>query len=469
MFAVAGLFFLLVGGRYGAAVKERTRRIEALAGEQERCREEARAAAAPLNRAVAQCGFATVGEFLAAAKEFGRTRDRLGDLRRRMQETREQLDRLEVEAEEPLAYLREVLSKVGLACSPANLSAMIDTVRANLRKVRDLSLRHRGNVERSASLQAEESEHRTQLAEKTAKMREILDEGGVGSMDQFRDACRARQRLLQLRDREAWLRRELQRISEGDSLESWRGRVRRLEEAPELIAPAPDAPAAPEPVARAPRLPYLPELAEAQQEEERIAAKLASAREDRARISERLNHAFSGLRSVSEIEEESALAEAELSALQLNRAAIELAIEAIRAQSRQQQEVLAPHLDRAVEKRFLPLCSGRYAEVKIDPDFVVRVREAAGQELREADSLSRGTQDQLYFALRFGILELFSNAAEVCPCLLDEPFAAYDRDRIAEAFRILQEEARRRQLLLFTCREDVRDLAVLHGAAIISM
>ena len=80
-------------------------------------------------------------------------------------------------------------------------------------------------------------------------------------------------------------------------------------------------------------------------------------------------------------------------------------------------------------------------------------------ELRSAEHLSRGTQDQLYFAIRFGVLDLISNEKEPCPCLLDEPFAAYDRLRLEKAFEVLSDEATRRQLLLFTCREDLFDLA----------
>ncbi len=81
--------------------------------------------------------------------------------------------------------------------------------------------------------------------------------------------------------------------------------------------------------------------------------------------------------------------------------------------------------------------------MKIDPDFQVHVRESATGELRRLESLSRGTQDQLYFALRFGVLDLVSKPDEPSPCLLDEPFAAYDGSRLAEAMHILVEEARR--------------------------
>jgi uncharacterized protein YhaN len=52
---------------------------------------------------------------------------------------------------------------------------------------------------------------------------------------------------------------------------------------------------------------------------------------------------------------------------------------------------------------------------------------------------------------------------------LDEPFAAYDRVRLVEAFEVLAEESARRQILLFTCREDLLDLAQKYGANIVRL
>ncbi len=117
----------------------------------------------------------------------------------------------------------------------------------------------------------------------------------------------------------------------------------------------------------------------------------------------------------------------------------------------------------------MQICPGRYEEVKIDPDFRIQLRELGTSELRPAEILSRGTQDQIYFSVRFGILDLLGNEQEPSPCLLDEPFVAYDHDRMCAAFRILEQEAARRQLILFTCREDVRIQAVQHGAHVISL
>lgn len=463
LFGVSTLVLIFVGWRSTLLMRTLTARIRELELEQERLHESTREASAPLRKAIADSAYATLDEFLSAAREFSQIRFRLEHLCRQQKEAAAHHERLCVEAEEPYSNLRLSLSRVGLTFSPANLSAVVDSARASLRRYRDLELRHRGNIDRSASLQAEEEDLKAQLSGKTTIILAILSEARVDSLDAFREACGARQRLLRLRDREGYLQRELQRVCEGLTLEDWKERHRQLEAAPELAwSPGPVP-------GQAPLLPYVPGVDEAEREEKRVASQLAATREEWARISERLRHAFSGMRMASEIEEDTGLVEAELEHIRTNRRALEIAIEAIDSQSRLRQEGLAPQLNRAVEKRFLPLGRGRYQEVRIDPDFNILARETGTNELRELESLSRGTQDQLYLALRFGVLDLISSAEEPCPCLLDEPFAAYDRARIAEAFRILSEEAARRQLLIFTCREDVRDLAAGYGASIIEL
>jgi len=218
-----------------------------------------------------------------------------------------------------------------------------------------------------------------------------------------------------------------------------------------------------------PRLPYLPTIAELEEMERRIASRLSDARQEHARSVEKVKGAFQNYRPMSEIDEDLGIAEAKLRELERNRTALGVALETIEKLSRHQQEVLAPQLNAAVERRFISLCARRYEEVKIDPDFQVWARETETGELRSADQLSRGTQDQLYFAIRFGILDLVSNEDETCPCLLDEPFAAYDRSRLLEACRILVQESSRRQLVLFTCREDLLDIVRQHDAHIIRL
>jgi DNA repair exonuclease SbcCD ATPase subunit len=308
---------------------------------------------------------------------------------------------------------------------------------------------------------------------RTGEIRSILSLAGVSSPEAFREACRARQLVLELQDKKASRMREFRQLCGPLDLEGWHSRLRELDKAEAEAGPVPAAESPGEAAGGvppgAPLLPYLPGVEECEANEKRITADLSAAREEHARLAERVRHAFQNYRGVSEVEEDLAATQASLDRMEANRKALMHAAETLRGLARRRQEVLAPQLNRAVEQRFLRLCAGRYEEVRIDPDFRLAVRAPGSGELRGSEVLSRGTQDQLYFALRFGILDLVSNPEESAPCFLDEPFAAYDRARLLETFGILDEEAQRRQLFLFTCREDLRDLAHDRGAHILSL
>jgi len=258
-------------------------------------------------------------------------------------------------------------------------------------------------------------------------------------------------------------------LAENLSLPQWKDQLQqlmrqeepRIPEEPALKAEAPDGSEL--------YLPYIPTISEMEENEKSLSSTLAGAREEYAGAVERVKQAFQNVRPAYEIEEDLAIAERNAGELEKNRMALEIALETVDKLSRQQQEVLAPQLNAAVEQRFLQLCTGRYEEVKIDPDFQVWVREIASSELRLAEHLSRGTQDQLYFSMRFGIMDLVSNAEEPCPGFLDEPFAAYDQVRLGNAFEVLKREAQTRQIILFTCREDLLELGSGQGAHIVRL
>jgi DNA repair exonuclease SbcCD ATPase subunit len=423
------------------------------------------------NVVMADSGFHKLDDFLAAAKQSEQDRQKLVDLQARLTESDQQGHRLEDQSNDLYQSLKEGLAKVGLSCSPGNLKFQIDVLRANLRRFRELDAHYSNCLHKADAMKSRDAELTDAYNLKCARIQSLLDQAQVDTPDRFREECARRQKLLELLGREASRTREFQRLAGNLSLPQWKDQLRGLMAQNSSEHPAESAGEIPtgdiEP--SAPYLPYQPTIAEAEEQEKRIAAQLSGAREEHARAVERINQAFHSYRSASEIEEDLALAERNYQELETNRLALGVALETIEKLSRQQQEVLAPQLNSAVEHRFLRLCGRRYEEVKIDPDFQVWVREIGSGELRSAEQLSRGTQDQIYFSMRFGILDLVSNESEPCPCLLDEPFAAYDRIRLREAFEILTEEAKRRQLILFTCREDLLDLAREYSARIIRL
>jgi uncharacterized protein YhaN len=477
-FGLGAVFSLTAAGLFSARarLKLRLKRAEeemsARAAAQDRSRAEGRDAQSEIRAAVEKSGFGSLEEFLEAAKRAEQLRQRSPELASAGADKERLRERLQAECDEVFSRLRDTLGGVGLNCSPGNIKTRIDAMRSSVRRFRDHDADWRRHSELAASLRAEESRLADELSDRKARMDAILSEAGVATVEVFRSSCDKRQRAAELLEKEASRTREFRRLCGGLTLDGWRERAGALDEAlRKTRGPAADVhPAesgADAPDAGSRYLPYVPGVEEAETEEKTVSTRLAGMREEYARAVERVNQAFQGYRAASQIEEDLALAQQRVSGLSLNREALRTALETLQRLAREQQEVLAPQLNSCVERRFLPLCDRRYEEVRIDPEFHIYVREERSGELRSVDQLSRGTQDQLYFALRFAILDLVSSPEESCPCLLDEPFAAYDHRRIVQAFRILDEEAKRRQLFVFTCREDLRDIAQDQGAHII--
>jgi DNA repair exonuclease SbcCD ATPase subunit len=420
-----------------------------------------------LNRTMSDSGFQNLDEFLAAAKQSEQDRQKRADLRTRLSETEQQCELLRNQTAETYQHLKEGLAKVGLSCSPGNLKFQIDVLRTNLRRFRELDSTYNNCVKTADTLKSKDSALTEEYEQTCSRIQSLLNQASVGTPDEFRLECQKKQKLLELVERESSRNREFQRLAGDMTLPQWRAQLNQLEQqnvfAPDLQPLVEDS------ESDAPFLPYLPSIVEAEEEEKGIFSRLSGAREEYARAVERTHNAFQNFRLSSEIEEDLAAAQREFEALDKNRVALGIAFQTMESLARQQQEVLAPQLNSGVEQRFLRLCGRKYEEVKIDPDFQVWVREINTGELRLAEHLSRGTQDQLYFAMRFGILDLVSNESEPCPGLLDEPFAAYDRTRLEEAFEVLQDESRRRQLVLFTCREDLLELARQKGIHLIQL
>ena len=87
----------------------------------------------------------------------------------------------------------------------------------------------------------------------------------------------------------------------------------------------------------------------------------------------------------------------------------------------------------------------------------VTVTDANGGSKRP-DELSRGTREQLYLSLRFGLIRESGEHAERLPVVVDEALVNFDPERArlaAEAFAQLSET---NQVLVFTCHPSTAEM-----------
>ena len=96
------------------------------------------------------------------------------------------------------------------------------------------------------------------------------------------------------------------------------------------------------------------------------------------------------------------------------------------------------------------MTGGRYQRLTLGEDF--RLQAGAGEEniLREALWRSDGTVDQLYLALRLAVAQELTPGA---PLVLDDALVRFDEIRLKAALDILQEIAKEKQVILFSCQE----------------
>ncbi|NLJ78178.1 MAG: AAA family ATPase [Tissierellia bacterium] len=170
---------------------------------------------------------------------------------------------------------------------------------------------------------------------------------------------------------------------------------------------------------------------------------------DLARLEERIDGLDRRVRDLVNIEEEIHRIEQLIQNFMDRIESINRAKEAIEKISKEIHEQFAPNINEWVSEVIHRITDGRYDCIRIDDDLDIAVENPNTQEIIEIDNLSGGTIDQLYFALRFGIINSIRGGN--LPLILDDCFIQYDRERLGNILEFLAELSNDRQILLFTC------------------
>lgn len=143
----------------------------------------------------------------------------------------------------------------------------------------------------------------------------------------------------------------------------------------------------------------------------------------------------------------------QLQRLNERRAALELARQALTQANTALAARFSPRLVQEASALFAALSGGRYTRVQVDRRMELEAAESDAP-MRRLLSLSCGTADGLYLAVRLAICRLL--LPEEAPLVLDDALAMLDDERMRRALALLQQEAQTRQLLLFTCHSRER-------------
>lgn len=124
------------------------------------------------------------------------------------------------------------------------------------------------------------------------------------------------------------------------------------------------------------------------------------------------------------------------------------------------QKSFGPILNNKVGSILNKITGGKYGEVGIAENYNITVKDDH-QWTRELEYFSNGTLDQVYFALRLGIIGLAYENGIKLPLILDDTFVQYDDERLASVLEYLLDYAKEHQVLLFTCHR--REAEMLQG------
>ena len=152
-----------------------------------------------------------------------------------------------------------------------------------------------------------------------------------------------------------------------------------------------------------------------------------------------LNNLEESLQELQEENEQSGSIQEELDA-------VRLAIMTMNQISEDIYKESAAHLNQKISDILSQITEGRYTSVFLDANMEVRINTP--KKLLSLEQVSRGTMEQIYFALRMAVGEMFCQD-ETMPIILDDAFVMYDDKRLKQTLKWLYHSGR--QVILFTC------------------
>lgn len=425
-----------------AAMQENDQRIEVLRGQEARAREAVAAAVEGLPVLSAlldapRLGLAAALERMSelAARRKAQTAA-ADELRRRVEETRGEIGRLAAKAGVALGEVSEahaVLAEALEAAEEAGQAA---------------ATAHR-ELERAEGEAAEAARQWEGAGEELRALEERLAEFGNGDADRGAEAVAARMEARSRADRlEDELRREhpgvlddlAAEVGEAESQgETWDG----LEDAVEAEA------------RRGRRL-------DAEAEELRAAA---------GRMESDIGHLGEGERA-DEVEGRAQVVRARIAETEEARDRAFLLARLVEAGDRRFRARHQPTLLLRAGEHLRQITGSRYDQIDVggpgDESFYLSGPSEPSPR-RVEGSLSQGTREQVYLALRLAVVDHLDEGEERLPLIMDETLVNWDATRRDRAFDLLEQVAQNRQVFFFTCHPAMAAEMEDRGAQVLAL
>jgi len=199
------------------------------------------------------------------------------------------------------------------------------------------------------------------------------------------------------------------------------------------------------------------DLLECTREESR--ERLSRLEEERWSAQNRLGRCQGRMQSLGSreaLEQERQEVQARIRVLEDAYAALTIAQETLAQAKLELQRRFAPQIVKRAKELMAQLTCGRYDKLGLKEDLTITAGAGEEDVVRDILWRSDGTVDQLYLALRLAVAEALAPDA---PLILDDALVRFDDARLKAALRVLEDCAKDRQVLIFTCHS--REKALL--------
>ena len=142
-----------------------------------------------------------------------------------------------------------------------------------------------------------------------------------------------------------------------------------------------------------------------------------------------------------------------------NKQGVELAMEQLTRLAAQMQSRTSDLMNTEVSAIMDAITDGKYNRLWVDENLHVQLM-SNGKKI-SMDQVSRGTLEQIYFAIRMAATKILHE--EECPVILDDAFGYYDDRRLAQTLRWLKDS--KRQVIIFSCQKREMEMLEKMGCA----
>ena len=168
----------------------------------------------------------------------------------------------------------------------------------------------------------------------------------------------------------------------------------------------------------------------------------------------KLSYVYHGGRNPADVQAEIDQIDARLADGEHRLKALNLALEVFQRVYETRKSDFTPAVNEKVNGFLDILLEKKHRDIRVSDSYHLRLDTETTPAV-EAEYFSRGTYEQIYFALRLSLGELIGDGSE--PLFLDDFLASFDDRRAKKAIELLKVLGENRQILLFTCHDRIKE------------